>query len=190
MKHVMLIRHGETAYNLTKTFMGWQDIPLNDTGILQAKETASVVQRRPDAIFSSDLKRATETASIVREQHGGYDTPLLIDWRLRERCFGDLEGQPHGKQADNDFFSANPDERPYDSESENNFNQRVWSFISDLELTDYETICIVTHSGVINRFGYILTPGHTFTVYPNASVTTYDIDPKMAVNHWKMKVRK
>lgn len=187
MKRIMLIRHGETAYNLTRTFMGWQDIELNATGVSQAKETSMAISTRPDAIFSSDLKRATETAAIVRQQHGGDSLPLLVDWRLRERRFGDLEGKPHGQAIDEEFFSADPAKQPFNSESENNFNERIWSFITDLTLTDFETICIVTHSGVINRFGYILTPEHKFTVYPNASVTQYDIDPTTIVNHWKLR---
>ena len=66
MTTLLLIRHGETEWNLEGKYTGHADIPLNETGRIQAKEVAqTVAQGAIDAIFSSDLMRALETAAIV-----------------------------------------------------------------------------------------------------------------------------
>ncbi|GAK60229.1 phosphoglycerate mutase [Candidatus Vecturithrix granuli] len=68
---ILLIRHGETAWNRGKIFRGTHDIPLNENGRLQAKLLAKALEsRRIDAAYSSPLSRARETADIILAPHG------------------------------------------------------------------------------------------------------------------------
>ncbi|WP_246027781.1 histidine phosphatase family protein [Paenibacillus xylaniclasticus] len=88
-----LIRHGQTSWNALGKIQGQTDIPLNEEGIRQAQTLANRIaseDRRWDAVVSSDLRRAEETARIIAETVG--ISQLASDPRLRERYFGEIEG--------------------------------------------------------------------------------------------------
>lgn len=88
---IFLTRHGQTDGNLNQIVQGSTDVPLNNTGIEQAKaakiELGCVIF---DAAYSSDLIRAKQTAALVLEGRG---INVIVDPRLRERGFGILEGR-------------------------------------------------------------------------------------------------
>jgi broad specificity phosphatase PhoE len=87
---IILVRHGETEWNVEQRFRGQHDIPLNDTGVAQAKALARRLADEPaTAIYSSGLKRAFHTASIIGEPHGL--TPIAEE-SLANINYGDLEG--------------------------------------------------------------------------------------------------
>lgn len=93
---IYLIRHGETDWNLQQLLQGSTDIPLNQNGIDLAKETAEGLRDVPfDLIFTSPLKRARQTAEIIR---GERQIPLIDEPRLREICFGIYEGYSCSKK--------------------------------------------------------------------------------------------
>jgi uncharacterized phosphatase len=88
---ISLVRHGQTDWNLTKRIQGSSDIPLNDTGREQAREAGLVLKRRRwDAIYSSPLSRATETAEIIAEATGFDEVGLIAE--VAERNYGEAEG--------------------------------------------------------------------------------------------------
>ena len=88
---VCVIRHGETDWNAERRIQGHRDLPLNATGLAQATALArSLADLRVDAIFSSDLLRARQTAQPLADALG---LPLQLEPDLRERNFGCCEGK-------------------------------------------------------------------------------------------------
>ena len=87
---IILIRHGETAWNAERRLQGHIDIALNPEGERQAAALAAALAgERVDAIVASDLQRAWQTAEAVGARHG---LPVARDAALRERCYGGFEG--------------------------------------------------------------------------------------------------
>ena len=90
---IILVRHGETEWNVGEIFRGRIDIELNETGIKQAGQLAEYLSKvKIDAIFSSPLKRALKTAEIIADYHKleVAITPGLIDFD-----YGQWQGLPH-----------------------------------------------------------------------------------------------
>lgn len=94
MTTLLLVRHGETDWNAARRVQGSTDIPLNDTGRAQARETAATLAERfagtSPIVVSSDLSRARETAEIIATVLG-VDMPRTYS-QLRERAYGVAEG--------------------------------------------------------------------------------------------------
>ena len=87
---LILVRHGETAWNRATRIQGHTDIPLSPLGIAQAEKLAQALAEEPlAAIYSSDLSRARQTAEVVAASHG---LGIHFDPALRERAFGRFEG--------------------------------------------------------------------------------------------------
>ena len=87
-----LIRHGETSWNAERRLQGHTDIPLNSKGALQARQMAQAlkdIKLTFDVLYTSDLKRAADTANAVVELFG---VDAQVDSALRERHFGALQG--------------------------------------------------------------------------------------------------
>jgi broad specificity phosphatase PhoE len=86
----VLWRHGQTTWNAQHRFQGQTDIPLDETGEAQAEQAARrLATLRPDALFSSDLARAQQTAAPLSRLTG---LPVILEKDLRERFGGDWEG--------------------------------------------------------------------------------------------------
>jgi glucosyl-3-phosphoglycerate phosphatase len=87
---LLLWRHGQTSWNAERRFQGYSDVPLDATGHEQARRTARYIAAlQPDAIHSSDLARAVETAEYLARLAG---LPVQLDKDLRERGGGSWEG--------------------------------------------------------------------------------------------------
>jgi broad specificity phosphatase PhoE len=87
---ILLVRHGETDWNRERRWQGHADRPLNETGRAQARALAEeLVSDPPEAIYSSDLSRARETAEIAGARLG---LPVEVDPRLREVDVGEWSG--------------------------------------------------------------------------------------------------
>ena len=91
---VCLVRHGETEWNFTRRYQGWEDIPLNETGEEQARVVAmAIASEQWDAIVASPLSRAFQTARAIAEASALLDPDeIATDVDLRERGYGAAEG--------------------------------------------------------------------------------------------------
>lgn len=101
MSTVILIRHGESQWNLENRFTGWVDVPLSPKGIEEAKRAAKILQPyRFDRAFTSRLKRAQDTLSIILEGTGQTAIPVTKDIALNERHYGALQGLNKAETAE------------------------------------------------------------------------------------------
>lgn len=93
MAQLVLLRHGESQWNLENRFTGWVDVPLSAKGVEEAKQAGEKLRGFAfDRAFSSVLTRANETLRIVLEVLGQTHIPIEKDKALNERMYGDLQG--------------------------------------------------------------------------------------------------
>ncbi|HEY3331510.1 MAG TPA: 2,3-diphosphoglycerate-dependent phosphoglycerate mutase [Capsulimonadaceae bacterium] len=101
MSKLILIRHGESQWNLENRFTGWVDVPLSPKGDQEAKRAGEKLKDYDiDQLFTSVLTRAKETARIALETRGKGDVPTTRDAALNERMYGDLQGLNKAETAD------------------------------------------------------------------------------------------
>lgn len=92
MAKLVLIRHGQSLWNLENRFTGWTDVPLTALGREEAKQAGIKLKgMKLDVAYTSALSRAQETLAIIME-HAGLDIPVIRDQALNERHYGDLQG--------------------------------------------------------------------------------------------------
>jgi len=92
MHKLVLIRHGESTWNLENRFTGWVDVPLTETGRAEARRAGELLKGfRFQVAYTSVLSRAEETLSIVLDTMG-VRLPIIRDQALNERHYGDLQG--------------------------------------------------------------------------------------------------
>jgi probable phosphoglycerate mutase len=159
MTDILLIRHGETAWNRMRRMQGHIDIGLNDEGQRQARSLARALQsERPAAIYASDLQRARNTAQAVADMH---QLPVHIDSALRERCYGAFEGLMYDEislqhpEAFALWQSRDPQARfpagEREAETLEEFHQRSVDVITRIaQQHPDQRIMIVTHGGVLD----------------------------------------
>ena len=95
MYKLVLIRHGESTWNLENRFTGWTDVPLTDTGVAQAQQAGRLLKEAGfefDVAYTSVLKRAIWTLWHALDQMDRTWLPVVNDWRLNERHYGGLQG--------------------------------------------------------------------------------------------------
>ena len=95
MYKLVLIRHGESTWNLENRFTGWTDVDLTDTGIAQAKNAGRLLKAEGyefDVAYTSVLKRAIHTLWHCLDEMDRQWLPVVHSWRLNERHYGALQG--------------------------------------------------------------------------------------------------
>ena len=103
LEKLILIRHGQSLWNLENRFTGWVDVDLSENGILEAQEAAHILKKNKidlDLIYTSVLKRSIRTASLIQDQLNETDLPLKKSWQLNERHYGSLQGKNKKETAD------------------------------------------------------------------------------------------
>lgn len=167
-----LVRHGETDWNLAHRIQGATDIPLNDTGRAQAAATGRLLSRRKwDAIYSSPLSRALETASIIAREVG-LPEPVVVD-SIVERNYGDAEGL-----ADPELAARFPGDTPVPGrETREEVVGRVLPALLELaERHPEQAILVVSHGGVIRSVVNAVDPHGTHGMISNGSVHSFRHD--------------
>ena len=152
MSRLLLVRHGDTELNSAERYWGHSDVKLSATGLRQAERLRDrLTAERIDAIYSSDLGRASVTAETIGSRHR---LEVIICSELREVNFGKLEGLTFEEisqlypEITKLWVEGNPELKYPGGESLNTFNKRVSDFASRLEKHALEeTILIVAHSG-------------------------------------------
>jgi 2,3-bisphosphoglycerate-dependent phosphoglycerate mutase len=102
MPRLILLRHGQSQWNLENRFTGWVDVDLTAEGETQARrggEQIAAAGFRPDVMFTSVLKRARRTGALAMDSAGLKDVPVVEDWRLNERHYGGLTGLDKAETA-------------------------------------------------------------------------------------------
>ncbi len=92
---LVLTRHGQSEWNLKNLFTGWKDVDLTEVGIAEAKAAGRKLKAQGitfDVGFTSDLKRAQRTMTLMLEEMGQPNTPVIKNLALNERDYGDLSG--------------------------------------------------------------------------------------------------
>ncbi len=93
MSILVLVRHGQSAWNLENRFTGWIDVPLSENGVKEAEKAAEkLLPYRFDVAFTSALQRAQHTLKIILEKTSQSQIPVMSDKALNERMYGDLQG--------------------------------------------------------------------------------------------------
>src|SRR5436305_5609160 len=92
---LVLVRHGQSEWNLKNLFTGWKDVDLTEQGIKEAREAGRKLKAQGlsfDVAYTSALKRAQNTLTLVLEEMGLSNIPVFKDQALNERDYGDLSG--------------------------------------------------------------------------------------------------
>lgn len=93
MPTLILLRHGQSQWNLENRFTGWVDIDLSDAGRQEAQQAGEKLRgMKIDRVYTSRLMRAINTAKIALEAAGMQQLPMIEDQALNERHYGDLQG--------------------------------------------------------------------------------------------------
>jgi 2,3-bisphosphoglycerate-dependent phosphoglycerate mutase len=101
MARLVLLRHGESQWNLENRFTGWVDVPLSLRGIQEAKDAGEKLRSfKFDRAFTSVLTRAIETLRLVLEAIGQTGIPIEKDKALNERMYGELQGLNKAETAE------------------------------------------------------------------------------------------
>lgn len=185
-KIIILVRHGETHDNVNKIFQGWKDSELTQKGLNQAiKLTQTLKQEKIDAIFSSDQKRAHNTAKPLSKK---LNLPIKKSKRIREHNLGSFEGlewnnlKGHHRELWGKLVEARAandlDWNEHAGESMNEFYQRIKKFLNHIKRNHNNQIIIIfTHGGTLNRILELLkikTLQDDFIAFRNTSVTVLE----------------
>ncbi|XP_021714254.1 phosphoglycerate mutase-like protein 4 isoform X2 [Chenopodium quinoa] len=155
---IIVVRHGETDWNAIGKMQGQLDVELNEIGRQQAVAVAERLSREPNisAIYSSDLKRALETAEAIASRCGG-GLEVIRDKDLRERHLGDLQGHVYqdlaklSTKAYEAFKSHRSDQEiPGGGESRDQLYNRCTSLVQKIgENHRGQRVIVVSHGGAI-----------------------------------------
>ncbi len=187
--NIYLIRHGRQNSKLCNV-----DVPLAEEGKRQADLVGKRLEKyNIDAVYSSQLIRAVETADIINEH---LNKPRVIDERFMEADFGDMTGLSNEvlKEKYGEFLkkrSTMEEDEPYPGGGESGLDvyKRAKEGLDELIKSGYENVCLVTHGGVIRALlaGIAGAPSKRWLVFgrqlENCSITHLMYDEKMGSLH-------
>lgn len=182
MSEILLLRHGETLWNIEGRIQGHHDSPLSAEGVAQAEALARrLTEERPDALYTSDLGRARQTMEPIARATG---IAPRADPQLRERCYGAFEGKTW-PEIERDFpreysqhLSGSAEVRARGGESMRDFHDRAVAALTRIAGASAEDkVVIVAHGGVLGMLyrhvmGIPLEAPRQYAM-PNASVNRF-----------------
>jgi probable phosphoglycerate mutase len=196
--NIILIRHGETAWNAERRLQGHLDIPLNAEGERQARLLAEALSPESiDLIVASDLQRARQTAQAVAGLRG---MPVHVETGLRERCYGGFEGLLYSEieqrfpaefaawQA-RDVDAVLPDGKNCGETFRDFYTRATGAILALAAAHPGGTIAMVAHGGVLEcayrmALGLPLETPRDFKVY-NASINRFRVaDNRLSLQSW------
>lgn len=189
---IIVIRHGETAWNADGRIQGHLDVELNEAGRQQAVAVANRLAKEPpiSAVYSSDLKRALETAQIIATTCGNLE--VIKDPDLRERNLGDLQGLVYREavitnpEASEALRSHRSDQTiPGGGESLDQLYQRCTSSLQKIGNKHRgQRVVVVTHGGTIRALCKRADPHRRGGKVLNTSVNVFHLSDG---DKWKKK---
>ena len=169
MTRFFIVRHGETEWNKVRRIQGVSDIPLNDTGLQQVHAVAEILYAHSfDAIVSSPLSRARDTARVIAERLGMPEPEIFQG--LIERNYGDAEGS-NGQDLDHLYPPGTeiPGREPRDA-----VTARALAVLRELALRHPDSdVIAVAHGGVIRSVVEHVAPGQHNEPITNCSVHSF-----------------
>ncbi len=150
MAEIYVFRHGQTDYNKDRIFTGWHDPDINENGIKECEDIArQLAGKKPTKAYTSDQLRARHTLELVL---GDNKIPIVVDPRLKERNYGDLNGKSKQETmeaypSEYEFWHRSYDIPPPGGESIKDVEKRVLSFLRDFirEAKSDDVIYISVH---------------------------------------------
>lgn len=156
MSKLILIRHGQSQYNLENRFTGWVDVPLTEKGISEAGNAGKALKESglsPSIAFTSSLQRAQKTLDIILEELD-LKLPITKDEALNERHYGDLQGKNKAETAEEfgaeqvHIWRRSFDVPPPNGESLKTTSERTLPYFKSNimpELEKDQTVLVVAH---------------------------------------------
>ncbi len=183
MSRLIMIRHGETEWNLQHRYQGHTDIPLNEQGRKQARAIAAYMKKSEsiEAVYSSDLMRCRETAGIVAAE---FALTVKVEPALRELMFGSWEGLKYEDLYEtyaDDFQKWFRDPLNCQVPGGESFRQVLDRFLPVIQRIAGQhsgTAAVCSHGGVIRAFINHLDPAYGFwdrTLHPG-SVSIFEYE--------------
>ena len=171
---IYVIRHGKTRWNELGKIQGRTDIELNDTGKNQATKIRKKIEElNIDVIISSNLTRAIQTAQIINKN---MNLPIMIDERIIERNYGDLEGMDKHNFDFSEFWDWNTDVKYKNAETMQELFKRLRDFFEDIKVKyNDKNVLLVTHGGTIRAINYIMNPNLTLEQINNMTTKNCEI---------------
>ncbi len=195
MPQLILVRHGQSLWNLENRFTGFVDVPLTETGIQEAKRAAKLLAGyKIDVAYTSDLRRAQDTLSTILNELE-LNVPVIRDSAIKERDYGDLAGlnkdQTREKYGDDQvhIWRRSYDVAPPNGESLKDCRERTLPFFERAILGDIaqgKNVLVVAH-GNSNRSMVMaiedMTPEQILaTELATAIPRIYDLNPDGSMN--------
>jgi uncharacterized phosphatase len=177
---ICIVRHGETDWNSIGRLQGSTDVPLNEKGIQQAKESGEYLKDSQwDVIITSPLQRAKRTAQIINSY---IDIPLVVMDDFKEKYFGVGEGLTYEERK-----KAYPDHKYPNEEDQETFTERLIIGLQKINQEYFgKKVLLVCHGAVINALLSHLSNGelgYGKTKISNACIN----DIHFHENQWKVK---
>lgn len=144
MYKFVMVRHGQSEWNLANRFTGWTDVDLSEQGVKEAKEAGKLLKEAGyefDLEFTSVLKRAIKTGYLILEELDQLWIPVIKSWRLNERHYGALQGlnkaetaEKYGKDQVHEWrrsYDTLPPLQDYDAEFSNFHDRRYHELVEE-----------------------------------------------------------